>query len=64
MQLPADHKVRPEGIEYVEVAGDKAAMQEWVGQQYYDGLPIRWTSGSPRLASVGIKTSSGTIVLT
>ncbi|KAK9834753.1 hypothetical protein WJX74_009501 [Apatococcus lobatus] len=39
-KLPADHKVKPERIEYVEVAGDKAAMQEWVGSQYYDGLPI------------------------
>ena len=31
MQVPADHKVTPTGIEYVEVAGDKAAMADWIG---------------------------------
>ena len=63
LQLVAEHKVHPEGIEYVEVADDQAAMQRWVGQSAYGSLPIRWTSGSPRLASVGIKTSGATIIL-
>ncbi len=30
-QLPADHKVTPVGFDYVEVAGDKAAMADWIG---------------------------------
>ena len=64
MQLPADHRTHPEGIEYVEVAGDQAAMREWVGSSYYSALPIRWASGSPRIVAAGIKTSSGTVVLT
>jgi len=39
-QFPADHKSSPVGIEYVEVAGDKAAMADWIGPGSQD-LPLR-----------------------
>ena len=40
MQFPAEHRASPVGIEYVEVAGDKAAMAEWIGPGWED-LPLR-----------------------
>lgn len=42
MQLEATtaHQVTPTGFEYVEVAGDKAAMAEWIGEGV-DDLPLR-----------------------
>lgn len=40
LQFPAEHRVSPVGIEYVEVAGDKAAMADWIGPGWED-LPLR-----------------------
>lgn len=60
MQTPADHSVKPLGIEYIELAGDKKATEEWMGT---DKLPLRWVEGQPGIKAVGIKTESGTIVL-
>ena len=60
MQTSAEHKVKPLGIEYVEVAGDEKAMREWIGAD----VPLKWTSAqAPSLVSVGIKTVEGVISL-
>ncbi len=60
-QRAVDHKVQPVGFEYVELAGDQKAMEEWIGT---DKLPLRWTGGAPGIKAVGIKTAAGdTIVL-
>ena len=46
MQFPAEHRASPVGIEYVEVAGDKAAMAEWIGPGWED-LPLRCVPDQP-----------------
>lgn len=60
LQIPAPHKKQPLGIEYIELAGDKKATEEWIGT---DKLPLRWVDGSPGIKAVGIKTEAGTVVL-
>ncbi len=60
MQTPADHSVKPIGIEYIELAGDQRATEEWMGT---NRLPLRWVEGQPGIRAVGIKTESGTVVL-
>ncbi|CAK0743241.1 hypothetical protein CVIRNUC_001454 [Coccomyxa viridis] len=59
-QRPADHRVKPVGIEYIELAGDRKATEEWMGTE---ALPLRWVEGPPGIKAVGIKTESGTIVM-
>ena len=59
MQTQAPHTVKPLGFEYVEVAGDEAAIKEWIGAE----VPLKFASGPPALLSVGIKTERGTVVL-
>ena len=60
MQRPADHRVKPLGIEYIELAGDRRATEEWMGT---NKLPLRWVEGQPGIKAVGIKTEGGTVVL-
>lgn len=63
IEATTPHTTQPVGIDYVEVAGDKAAMADWIGSSS-DSLPLRWAEGPPGLRSVGIKTADGrTIVL-
>ena len=55
--------MKPVGIEYIELAGDRKATEEWMGT---DALPLRWVEwveGPPGIKAVGIKTESGTIVM-
>ena len=52
--------MKPLGIEYIELAGNKKATEEWMGT---DALPLRWLEGPPGIRAVGIKTESDTIVL-
>ncbi|EIE25604.1 hypothetical protein COCSUDRAFT_52943 [Coccomyxa subellipsoidea C-169] len=59
-KLSAPHKVQPQGIEYIELAGDKKATEEWIGT---DKLPLRWVKGTPGIKAVGIKTASGMVEL-
>ena len=59
-QLPAPHKVQPQGIEYIELAGDQKATEEWIGT---DKLPLRWVEGTLGIKAVGIKTAAGMIEL-
>ena len=60
MQRPAHHRVKPLGIDYIEVAGDRQATEEWMGT---NKLPLRWVEGQPGIKAVGIKTETGIIVL-
>ena len=62
-QLAAEHKVQPSGFEFVELAGDEAAIKEWIGEGA-DTLPLRYVSGPPALKAVGIKTANGLVALT
>jgi catechol 2,3-dioxygenase-like lactoylglutathione lyase family enzyme len=54
------HRVQPEGIAWVEVRGDEAAIRTWLGD---DELPIRVRPGPPAVLAVGIATQEGEIVL-
>jgi len=54
--------VQPSGFEFVEVAGDEAAIKEWIGEGV-EKLPLRYAAGPPALKAVGIKTASGVITL-
>ena len=63
LQLAAEHTVQPSGFEFVELAGDEAAIKEWIGEGA-DTLPLRFASGPPALKSVGIKTADGLVTLT
>ena len=56
----AGHRVQPEGIAWVEVQGDEAAIEEWVGD---DELRVRVRPGPPAVLAVGIATREGEIVL-
>jgi hypothetical protein len=56
----AEHHVRPDGIAWVEVAGDETAVRSWLGDP---DLPVRVRAGWPAVLAVGIATSSGEIVL-
>ena len=63
LQIPAEHKVQPTGFDFIEVAGEEAAIKEWIGEGV-EKLPLRYTAGPPALKAVGIKTASGMITLT
>ena len=60
VQTSVEHKVQPQGIEYIELAADKTAVEQWIGT---DKLPLRFLDGPPGIKAVGIKTATGTIVL-
>jgi hypothetical protein len=56
----AAHRVQPDGIAWVEVQGDEAAIRAWLGD---DDLPVRIRPGPPAVLAVGIATREGEIVL-
>jgi hypothetical protein len=56
----AAHRVQPDGISWVEIQGDEAAIRAWLGDDY---LPVRVRPGPPAVLSVGIATREGDIVL-
>jgi Glyoxalase-like domain len=56
----AGHRVHPNGIGWVEVRGDEAAIRDWLGD---DDLPVRVRPGPPAVLRVGIATREGEIVL-
>lgn len=63
MQGLAPHPVVPQGIEYIELSGNPAAMAQWVGPGV-EKLPLRWVEGPPALRAVAIKTAKGTVRIT
>lgn len=56
----AAHRVEPEGITWVEVAGDRRLLDELLGDSDID---VRLGEGPPALLRVGIATSAGEVVL-
>jgi hypothetical protein len=56
----AAHRIHPEGIAWVEVRGDEAAIRDWLGD---DDLPVRVRPGPPAVLRVGIATREDEIVL-
>ena len=54
LQTPAQHKVEPKRIEYVEVAADKVAMEEWIGDQSWppDHLYVSLAEQQPLMSPI------------
>ena len=57
--------MEPSGIAFVDVSGDKAAMDKWLGPTASSELraQIQWSDGPLGLKSVGIKTPTGVTVM-
>ena len=56
----AAHVTHPEGISWVELAGDVEHVRWWLGSH---NLDIRYTDGAPGLRRVGIATRDGELIL-
>jgi len=57
----AGHGLRAGGIAWVEVAGDRARLRDWLGDSE---LPIRVTEGPPAgIRAVGLATAEGEVVI-
>ncbi|GAA4527728.1 VOC family protein [Amycolatopsis samaneae] len=56
----AEHDRAPGRVTWLEVGGDESRLRPWTGDI---DVPVRWVGGEPRLAGVGIATSSGEIVV-
>jgi glyoxalase-like protein len=59
-RMPADHRVRPEGISWLEIQGDEDVLRSWLGDEE---VPVRVVPGPPALLAVGIASAAGEIVL-
>jgi hypothetical protein len=59
-RMPAEHRVQPNGISWVEVRGDEDVLRSWLGDE---DLPVRVVPGTPALLSVAVATDGGEIVL-
>ncbi len=56
----AEHRVEPNGIAWIEVAGDHGRLHGWLGG---DDVPVRVVGGQPGVRAIGIATAQGEIVL-
>lgn len=54
------HWVTPQGIAWIEIAGNEQPLRTWLGDH---DLPVRITEGPPALAAVAISTTAGELVL-
>lgn len=59
-QVP--HRVRPQGIAWIEMGGDESRLREWIGPEIA-GLDLRLTGGDPGIRRAGLATEAGEIVL-
>jgi len=60
-RMEVQHRVRPQGISWVEVSAPRVKLDDWLGGEE---LPVRVEEhGTPALRSVGIATEEGEIVL-
>jgi Glyoxalase-like domain len=57
----APHEMEPEGIAWVEIAGERDELSEWLGEDA--DLPVRVEDGRPGLRSVAIATAMSEIVI-
>lgn len=55
-----EHRVQPQGIEWIEIAQDPEVIRTRVGET---DLDIRVTDGEPGLRALGIATTEGTLVI-
>lgn len=56
----AEHRVRPEGIAWIEITGEEQALHAWLGDHE---LPLRITDGPPSLSAFAIRTDESELVL-
>jgi catechol 2,3-dioxygenase-like lactoylglutathione lyase family enzyme len=54
------HRVRPIGIAWIEVAGDRSELERWLGGA---ALPVRLVDGPSEVRAVGIRTADGELVI-
>ncbi len=54
------HRIKPAGISWIEVAGDRAELERWLGDE---ALPVRVVDGPPGVRAIGIQTEDGEIVV-
>jgi catechol 2,3-dioxygenase-like lactoylglutathione lyase family enzyme len=59
-QMPARHRADAARISMIEVAGDRARLDAWLGG---DGLPFSFVDGSPGIVSFRVSTSEAEISL-
>ena len=57
---PAQHRIRPTGLAWVELSGDPDRLAGWLGGEE---APVRWAQGPPGVRAAGIATEQGDIVL-
>lgn len=56
----AEHRVEPNGIAWIEVAGDHGRLHGWLGGE---DVPVSVVGGQPGVRAIGISTARGEIVL-
>jgi hypothetical protein len=52
------HRAQPEGIAWVELAGDAARLAKWLGPDV-GGVDVRFVAGPPGLRRVGLAAAAG-----
>ncbi|MGB9186068.1 MAG: VOC family protein [Solirubrobacteraceae bacterium] len=57
---PAEHRVTPSGIAWIEVTASTESLRSWLGD---NDLALRITEGAPSLSAVAISTTEGEFVL-
>ena len=55
-----NHRARPSGIAWIEVGGDEAELNHWLGGE---SLPVRVVDGPPGVRAIGIRTDGGEVVI-
>jgi hypothetical protein len=60
-RIAAAHRVKPQGIAWVETGGSEAEIREWLGPEG-EKLPVRFVGGEPGLRAVAVATATGEIV--
>jgi hypothetical protein len=58
--MKVDHRLQPEGIAWIELGTDEVVLKEWLGDI---SLPVRFGGERMGINALGIRTSSGEIVL-
>jgi Glyoxalase-like domain len=56
----AQHRLKPRGFAWVEVAADEQAVRSWLGDFEFE---LRIVNGAPGLSAVAISTAAGELVL-
>jgi hypothetical protein len=59
-KVEADHRLVPDGIAWIELAGDEQALRSWLGDFDFE---LRFVDGAPGLSAVAIGAGAHEIVL-